>query len=236
MSEATIPARCPVDVLVGRLRTHAEAHEYIANADPEQKQWMNDLYDAADAIERAPRWRDVADELPQEAQEVLFVRGGKTVHGAWIGGIFWHSNQKMAAAYWMPLPLPPNAELAQQTGLTAQQVRDNANAAVADRLVIKGKDCVTGSLGYQITSRGRLWNDGQLQNARATLSETAGSETAQQEPETGGEPIAETSQELTDFLAADSQGLRESIEAALAAGFEVDAPPGGYWPEEEIYG
>ena len=87
--------------------------EYIRglndNADPEQKQWMNDLYDAADAIERAPRWRDVADELPQEAQEVLFVRGGKTVHGAWIGGIFWHSNQKMAAAYWMPLPLPPNA-------------------------------------------------------------------------------------------------------------------------------
>ena len=92
--------------------------EYIRglndNADPEQKQWMNDLYDAADAIERAPRWRDVADELPQEAQEVLFVRGGKTVHGAWIGGIFWHSNQKMAAAYWMPLPLPPNAQYTQQ--------------------------------------------------------------------------------------------------------------------------
>ena len=28
-----------------------------------------------------------------------------------------------------------------------------------------------------------------------------------------------------------SQGLRESIEAALAAGFAVDAPPGCYWPE-----
>ena len=55
----------------------------------------------------APRWRDVADELPQEAQEVLFVRGGRVVHGAWIGGIFWHSNQKMAAAQWMPLPKPP---------------------------------------------------------------------------------------------------------------------------------
>lgn len=68
MSETLIPAQGPVDVLVGRLRTHAEAHEYIANADPEQKQWMNDLYDAADVIERAPRWRDVADELPQEAQ------------------------------------------------------------------------------------------------------------------------------------------------------------------------
>lgn len=56
------------------------------------------------------RWRDVSEELPQEAQEVLFVRDGKTVHGAWIGGIFWHSNQKMAAAKWMPLPLPPNME------------------------------------------------------------------------------------------------------------------------------
>ena len=55
----------------------------------------------------APRWRDVVDELPKEAQEVLFVRGGKVVHGAWIGGIFWHSNQKMAAAQWMPLPAPP---------------------------------------------------------------------------------------------------------------------------------
>ena len=58
-------------------------------------------------LEDAPRWRDVVDELPQEAQEVLFVRGGKTVHGAWIGGIFWYSNQKMAAATWMPLPKPP---------------------------------------------------------------------------------------------------------------------------------
>lgn len=60
------------------------------------------------------RWRDVSEELPQEAQEVLFVRDGKTVHGAWIGGIFWHSNQMMAAAKWMPLPFPPNADV---TGL-----------------------------------------------------------------------------------------------------------------------
>lgn len=52
MSNEPLPAQCPVDALVGRLRAHAEAHEYIANADPEQKQWMNDLYDAADVIER----------------------------------------------------------------------------------------------------------------------------------------------------------------------------------------
>ena len=108
MSTAPI-AQSPVDVLVGRLRAYAEAHEYIANADEGQRQLMHDLYDAADALERAPHWRDVAEELPQEAQEVLFVRDGKTVHGAWIGGIFWHSNQAMAAATWMPLPVPPNA-------------------------------------------------------------------------------------------------------------------------------
>lgn len=107
MDEAVI-AQGPIDVLVRRLRAHAEAHEYIANSDEEQRRWMHDLYDAADALERAPRWRDVAEELPHEAQEVLFVRGGKTVHGAWIGGIFWNSNQKMAAAKWMPLPVAPN--------------------------------------------------------------------------------------------------------------------------------
>ena len=65
------------------------------------------MRDCLRLAEEAPRWRDVVDELPQEAQEVLFVRGGKTVHGAWIGGVFWHSNQQMAAATWMPLPKPP---------------------------------------------------------------------------------------------------------------------------------
>lgn len=69
------------------------------------------LKEADKLLLEAPRWRDVADELPQEAQEVLFVRSGKTVHGAWIGGIFWHNNQKMAAAYWMPLPNPLSAAL-----------------------------------------------------------------------------------------------------------------------------
>jgi hypothetical protein len=63
--------------------------------------------DLLEQLAEAPRWLDVVDELPQEAQEVLFVRGGKVVHGAWIGGIFWYSNQKMAAAKWMPLPQPP---------------------------------------------------------------------------------------------------------------------------------
>lgn len=33
--------------LADRLDAHGGAHEYIANADNEQKQWMNDCYDAA---------------------------------------------------------------------------------------------------------------------------------------------------------------------------------------------
>lgn len=60
--------------------------------------------------QEATPWKDVANELPKEAQEVLFVRAGKVLHGAWIGGIFWHSNTKMAAAYWMPLPAAPTIE------------------------------------------------------------------------------------------------------------------------------
>lgn len=52
-------------------------------------------------------WRDVyVHGYPEAAQEVLFARGGITVHGAFIGGIFWHSNEKCAAALWMPLPTP----------------------------------------------------------------------------------------------------------------------------------
>lgn len=53
------------------------------------------------------RWRDVVNELPNEAQEVLFVRYGRVVHGAWIGGIFWYNNEKCAASAWRPMPLPP---------------------------------------------------------------------------------------------------------------------------------
>lgn len=41
-----------------------------------------------EALQSSPRWLDVAKEVPRNAQEVLFVRDNKTVHGAWIGGIF----------------------------------------------------------------------------------------------------------------------------------------------------
>jgi len=54
------------------------------------------------------RWRDVSiDGLPTRAQEVLFCRNNRTVHGAFIGGSFWYNNEKCCALYWMPLPNPP---------------------------------------------------------------------------------------------------------------------------------
>ena len=70
--------------------------------------WMNWQAAWNAGISAATGWRDVVDELPNEAQEVLFVRNRKTVHGAWIGGIFWYNNQKCAAATWRPMPEPPS--------------------------------------------------------------------------------------------------------------------------------
>ena len=70
--------------------------------------WMNWQAAWNAGVSTATGWRDVVDELPNEAQEVLFVRHGRTVHGAWIGGIFWHNNEKCAAATWRPMPEPPS--------------------------------------------------------------------------------------------------------------------------------
>ena len=67
MSETLIPAQGPVDVLVGWLRTHAEAHEYIANADPEQKQWMN-------AQRRGRNWKRA--QVLREATPNAEITGG----------------------------------------------------------------------------------------------------------------------------------------------------------------
>ncbi|WP_186425061.1 hypothetical protein [Cupriavidus metallidurans] len=53
------------------------------------------------------RWRDVSVEKPTHAQQVLFVRNGKVHFGAWINDIFWYSNEKVCALYWMPLPEAP---------------------------------------------------------------------------------------------------------------------------------
>jgi len=81
MSEQTLEGdKGRLDALVERLRAHAEAHEYIANADPEQKQWMNDLYDAADEIERLNRIECAARRL---VSELLTQQNGERVCAAW---------------------------------------------------------------------------------------------------------------------------------------------------------
>lgn len=59
------------------------------------------------ALAQEMRWRDVSVEKPTQAQQVLFVRNGKVHFGAWINDIFWYSNEKVCALYWMPLPEAP---------------------------------------------------------------------------------------------------------------------------------
>ena len=81
-------------------------------------------------------WRDVSDELPKEAQEVLFVRDNKVVHGAWINGIFWHSNTKMVAAKWMPFPPVDISTLSIPTNLDALH---EARALECERLADKSE-------------------------------------------------------------------------------------------------
>lgn len=83
--------------------------EWFSHHPGDQKLGLPDGYSVMKvSLNDAPRgggWIDVVDELPGEAQEVLFVQDNKVVFGAWIGGIFWHNNQKTAAAFWMPMPL-----------------------------------------------------------------------------------------------------------------------------------
>lgn len=62
-------------------------------------------------------------------------------------------------------------ELADKTGLTAGQARDNANHAFSDDLLSKGRDCVTGALGYQITTTGRKWLAERIDKAKVILQE-----------------------------------------------------------------
>jgi DNA-binding MarR family transcriptional regulator len=71
------------------------------------------------------------------------------------------------------------SELAEFSGLTAGQARDNANHAVKDGLASKGRDDVTNSLAYKITAAGRDYlaercpkeNDPKLPEAAPTCGE-----------------------------------------------------------------
>ena len=82
------------------------------SATPEQSLAASELRKERDALladnerlREALRWRDVSvDGLPTEAQEILFIRDGKALYGAFIGGVFWYSNKQCAALYWKPMP------------------------------------------------------------------------------------------------------------------------------------
>lgn len=63
------------------------------------------------------------------------------------------------------------SELAEAAGLTASQARDNANHAVNDGLITKGRDDVTNSLAYKITAAGRAYLAERCRKAEQELSE-----------------------------------------------------------------
>ncbi len=63
------------------------------------------------------------------------------------------------------------SELAEAAGLTDSQARDNANHAVKDGLVTKGRDDVTNSLAYKITAAGRAYLAERCRKAEQELSE-----------------------------------------------------------------
>ena len=66
---------------------------------------IKELSQQVTLLREALRWRDVSvDGLPKEAQEILFIRDGKALYGAFIGGVFWYSNKQCAALYWKPMP------------------------------------------------------------------------------------------------------------------------------------
>lgn len=64
------------------------------------------------------------------------------------------------------------SELAEAAGLTDSQARDNANHAVKDGLVTKGRDDVTNSLAYKITTAGRAYLAERCAKAEQELSES----------------------------------------------------------------
>ncbi|HRH15416.1 MAG TPA: MarR family transcriptional regulator [Azonexus sp.] len=109
------------------------------------------------------------------------------------------------------------SELAEAAGLTDSQARDNANHAVKDGLVTKGRDDVTNNLAYKITSTGRAYLAERCRKAEQELSEAGPAQ---------GKPPADTLEQLLlrdlaeasasspggvkPVIAPEDQGLREA--------------------------
>lgn len=73
-------------------------------------------------------------------------------------------------------------ELADNTGLTAKQARDNANAAKKDGLVETERDDVTGLLAYKLTTEGKKWAVNNLNGPSDPHEPQQGTPARQQEP------------------------------------------------------
>lgn len=86
----------------------------------------------------------------------------------------------------------PTLELAEETGLTAKQVRDNCGAARKEQLLTTERDDVTGMAAHKLTAEGRDWVKNNLRPR--TEDEIATSTVARMAPDLD---LAEVEQEET---------------------------------------
>ncbi len=121
------------------------------------------------------------------------------------------------------------SELADAAGLTASQARDNANHAVKDGLVTKGRDDVTNSLAYKITAAGRAYLAERCRKAEQELSEAG---PAQEKPPVEtleqfllrdlSEASASSPWGVKPVLAPEDQGSREAADTSGDAKASTD--------------
>ena len=121
------------------------------------------------------------------------------------------------------------SELAEAAGLTDSQARDNANHAVKDGLVTKGRDDVTNSLAYKITAAGRAYLAGRCRKAEHELSEAG---PAQEKPPVEtleqflvrdmSEASARSPWGVKPVLAPEDQGSREAADTSGDAKASTD--------------
>lgn len=113
------------------------------------------------------------------------------------------------------------SELADAAGLTDSQARDNANHAVKDGLVTKGRDDVTNNLAYKITAAGRAYLAERCRKAEQELSEAG---PAQEKPPVEtleqfllrdlAEASASSPWGVKPVIAPDDQGSREAADTS----------------------
>jgi len=120
-------------------------------------------------------------------------------------------------------------ELAGAAGLSVTQARDNANHAVKDGLVTKGRDDVTNSLAYKITAAGRAYLAERCRKAEHELSEAG---PAQEKPPVEtleqflvrdmSEASARSPWGVKPVLAPEDQGSREAADTSGDAKASTD--------------